>query len=146
MVRQSLEELMSDEPVDMRLESMGHLRLADEQADLNISLLGGFGEVGRTDEGGVAVDDHALGMQARSGTLALGQSTKTGTFLRVDRPLPAYADAMGVRAEIEVTRSGPLAAIDQVENPFAKFCLYQFPPHISQGRFGCFIPASARRG
>ena len=73
-------------------------------------------------------------------------SAKVGTCLRVyDKP-PDYQDEMGGRAEIEVSRSGPLAAIDQVENPFAKFCIYQFPPHINQGRFGCFIRAIREKG
>jgi hypothetical protein len=51
-----------------------------------------------------------------------GFSAKTSTMLRVcDKRLPAYADAVGVRAEIEVSRSAWVAAIDQVKNPFAKF-------------------------
>jgi hypothetical protein len=37
---------MSDESVDLRLESMGHLGSADAQADFDTALLGGFGEVG----------------------------------------------------------------------------------------------------
>jgi hypothetical protein len=46
-------------------------------------------------------------------TGARGSSAKVGTFLRVYDKAPDYQDEMGVRAEIEVSRSGPLAAIDQ---------------------------------
>jgi hypothetical protein len=36
---------------------MGHVGDTDEKADLDITLLGGFGEVGRANQGGVTVDD-----------------------------------------------------------------------------------------
>ena len=45
-----------------------------------------------------------------------GSSARTGTFLRVyDKHLPAHAGVAGVRAEIEVSRPGYLAAVEQIK-------------------------------
>ena len=46
---------------------------------------------------------------------------QVGTFLRAcDKPLPTLAHEMGVRAEIELSRSGVLASVHQIENSFSK--------------------------
>jgi hypothetical protein len=78
---------------------------------------------------------------------ARGSSAKIGTFLRVyDKPLPDFDGEMGVRAEIELSRSGFLAGVHQIDNPFAKFRLYQFPPDVDQGLFACFVSAAREKG
>jgi hypothetical protein len=77
---------------------------------------------------------------------ARGSSAKTGTFLRVyDKPLPDYEDEMGVRAEIEVSRSGHLAAIGQVD-PVRQIPPLPVPPRRGHGLFACFVSAARERG
>ena len=53
---------------------------------------------------------------------------------------------MGVRAEVEVSRSGHLATTNEIDNPFSKFGIYQFPPATNQGLFGCFVSAVREKG
>jgi hypothetical protein len=78
---------------------------------------------------------------------ARGSSARMGTFLRVyDKPLPDFDDQMGVRAEVEVRRSGALATMNEIDNPFEKFCIYHFPPAMNRGLFGCFISTVREKG
>lgn len=77
---------------------------------------------------------------------ARGSSPTIGAFLRVyDKPLPDFANEMGVRAEIELSRTGFVATLNQIKNPFKKFRLYQFPPHLD-GVFACFASAAREKG
>ena len=51
-----------DERRELLLERPGEARVVDDDAGLDVPRVGRLGEVGRGDEGGVAVDDDALGV------------------------------------------------------------------------------------
>ena len=78
---------------------------------------------------------------------ARGSSTKTGTFLRIyDKPSSITTSSWASAPRSRSVAPGNLATTNEIDNPFSKFGIYQFPPATNQGLFGCFVSAVREKG